>query len=303
MPTIMAQGVRQQHVGSLWGVLPFWKQKQGWERVFMIQGEPPEFTILNENVKNSNDNSLKDWAELGSHSRADTCDLFLPSNLQAEKDQTKAKYMERWLDGWSEIHSLLRHKKQQDCRLERVLCRVPIVSLSVVEETPGVQFSRVFESFSKKLCHLSIQSRGELSIAKAAWQGRLHTSALPPWNSLVQVQSLSSSKSIPISRWLGPGADSSPLEPVCPAAEMQMCPGFPCKTALSHESCCLQPKCKENQACFPLSNSEIKTLQSKQFTERHQAGVVVNFGWGPLLWLSGGVLLAGNDASSIPHSC
>lgn len=29
-------------------------------RVFMIQGEPSEFTILNENVKNSNDNSLKD---------------------------------------------------------------------------------------------------------------------------------------------------------------------------------------------------------------------------------------------------
>lgn len=29
-------------------------------RVFMIQGELPEFTILKENVKNSNDNSLKD---------------------------------------------------------------------------------------------------------------------------------------------------------------------------------------------------------------------------------------------------
>lgn len=72
----------------------------------MIQREPPEFTILNENVKNSNDNSLKDWAELGSYSRTHTCSLLLPSNLQAEKDQTKAKCMESWLGGWSEIPSL-----------------------------------------------------------------------------------------------------------------------------------------------------------------------------------------------------
>lgn len=48
----------------------------------------------------------------------------------------------------------------------------------------------------------------------------------------------------------------------------------------------LQLKCKENQGCFPLSNSEIETLQSKWFSEMHQAGVVINFGWGPLLWLS-----------------
>lgn len=202
------------------GNSPLLKPETTWERIFMIQEKPPEFTILNKNVKNSNDNSLKDWAGLGSNSRTHTCSLLLPSNLQAEKDQTKAKYMEKWLGGWSEIPSLLRYQKQQDCRLERVLCSVSTVSLSVVEETPGVQFPRVFESFSKKLCHLSIKSRGGLSIAKAARQSRVLTSALSPWNFLVQVQSLSSSKSIPISRWVCTGADSSPLEPTCPAEEM-----------------------------------------------------------------------------------
>lgn len=60
---------------------------------------------------------------------------------------------------------------------------------------------------------------------------------------------------------------------------------------------------KRTQGCFPLSSSGIKTLQSKGFTEMHQAGVVINSGWGPLLWLSVCVSLVGKGWVSDFHSC
>lgn len=72
--------------------------------------------------------------------------------------------------------------------------------------------------------------------------------------------------------------------------------GFFGKTALSHESCCfpLQPKpLREHRVVFLSQTQEIKTLQSKGFSEMHQAGVVINFGWGPPFWLSVCVLLEG----------
>lgn len=149
-----------------------------------------------------------------------------------------------------------------------------------MEETLGVQFPRVFDSFSKKLCHLSIQSRGRLSIAKPSAEVTLE---LPgtllhrhPGTALGRSTPLSPSTSIPISRWLHVAVGSSTLELSCPPGGM-----WSCWASLARWFCpgrAVVPPTTQAFKRTPGCSFKTQSNSAIRSVHLHQAAVVINFG-------------------------